>query len=292
MLTIFTIPKPFKGHTDIIQRNAINSWLRLKPKLEVILLGDDEGISEVSNEYDVKHISKIKKSEFGTPRIDCAFKLAESVATYNTMCFINSDIILNDEFPKAIKDINNKFSIYLASGLRWDLDIQQLFDYSNNNWKNVIKMKINPATQTPQPGGMDYFVFPKYTLKSLPPFIVGRSGWDNWLIYYARSCAIPMIDMTKRIQVIHQNHSYNHIPKKQGNKWEGPESDYNLELAGKKHIYLWNLDDADWEFSTQGLHKRPLSIRQLYQSLIIYSPRFIHPLLEQAFLFQNSFRYR
>lgn len=46
MLTIFSYPKPFKGHIDVIQRNAINSWTLLNPKPEIILACDEEGTKE------------------------------------------------------------------------------------------------------------------------------------------------------------------------------------------------------------------------------------------------------
>ena len=61
MLTIFGIPKSFEGHNKIIQRNAIQSWLKLCPKCEIILFGDDEGVLETSNELGVKHIQFIEK---------------------------------------------------------------------------------------------------------------------------------------------------------------------------------------------------------------------------------------
>ena len=48
MLTIFALPKPFRGHAGVIQRNAIQSWLRLQPACEVILLGDEPGTREVA----------------------------------------------------------------------------------------------------------------------------------------------------------------------------------------------------------------------------------------------------
>ena len=43
MLTFFTTAKPFRGHNAIIQRNALKSWTLLRPDVEVILFGDDEG---------------------------------------------------------------------------------------------------------------------------------------------------------------------------------------------------------------------------------------------------------
>jgi len=47
MLTIFSTPKPFLGHIDVIQRNALQSWKRLHPDVEIILFGDDNGAAEV-----------------------------------------------------------------------------------------------------------------------------------------------------------------------------------------------------------------------------------------------------
>ena len=34
MLTLFTTAKPFKGHSAIIQRNALKSWTLLDPDIE------------------------------------------------------------------------------------------------------------------------------------------------------------------------------------------------------------------------------------------------------------------
>ena len=36
MLTLFTTPKPFYGHIDVIQRNALKSWTLAAPQAEVI----------------------------------------------------------------------------------------------------------------------------------------------------------------------------------------------------------------------------------------------------------------
>ena len=43
-LTVFTAPKPFTNpRINIIQKNAIQSWMRLKD-VEIILIGDEAGI--------------------------------------------------------------------------------------------------------------------------------------------------------------------------------------------------------------------------------------------------------
>ena len=39
MLTLFAVPKPFRDHTAMIQRNAITSWTLLRPHPQIILFG-------------------------------------------------------------------------------------------------------------------------------------------------------------------------------------------------------------------------------------------------------------
>ena len=52
---------------------------------------------------------------------------------------------------------------------------------------------------------------------------MARSRYDNWLIYEMKRNKIPVIDCTKRIIAIHQNH-----PKLINNNH--PEVQYNFKL--------------------------------------------------------------
>ena len=74
MLTIFSCPKPMRGHIAVTQWNAIKSWTMLSPKPEVILLGDEEGVSETARELNVRHIPVVTCSEFGTPLVNSLFR--------------------------------------------------------------------------------------------------------------------------------------------------------------------------------------------------------------------------
>ena len=85
MLTIFTIPKAFQGHAGVIQTNAIQSWLKLRPECEIILLGDDEGTAEVAAKFGVRHIPKVERNEYGTPLVSSIFSLAQDIAKYQLM---------------------------------------------------------------------------------------------------------------------------------------------------------------------------------------------------------------
>ncbi|MCK4268366.1 MAG: hypothetical protein KAX16_06005, partial [Actinomycetia bacterium] len=99
------------------------------------------------------------------------------------------------------------------------------------------------------------------SIGKLPPFAVGRPAWDNWVIYHARSLGVPVIDATKIVTPVHQNHDYGHVPSGTGSAWEGPEADRNRSLlVNQKHIFT--LNDANWLLTPQGLQKPRLTLRR------------------------------
>ena len=76
LITLFSAPKPFTDpHIAMIQRNAIKSWTLL-PDVEVILLGEEDGLAEAAKELGVKHIPNVERNESGTPLISSMFQLA------------------------------------------------------------------------------------------------------------------------------------------------------------------------------------------------------------------------
>ena len=120
MLTVFTTPKPFKGHEAIIQRNAIGSWLRLPIDKEVLLLGDDAGLAEVASEFGIQHLTDIKTNEMGTPLVSDLFARAAEASSDDILCYVNADIILTSEFCGALVDVLALGGRFLVIGRRWD----------------------------------------------------------------------------------------------------------------------------------------------------------------------------
>ena len=82
MLTIFSVPKAFKGHIDVIQRNAIRSWGMLHPDVEIILLGNDAGVAEAAQELGVRHERDVECNEFGTILVHSVFAKAQAMARH------------------------------------------------------------------------------------------------------------------------------------------------------------------------------------------------------------------
>lgn len=254
MLTIFTIPKSFKGHISVIQKNAIKSWTLLEPSCEIILFGDEEGTEEIAQELGLLHIKSISINEYGTPLLNDVFKKAHQEAHNELLCYVNADILLLQDFIEAIKKIQALKKIYLMVGQRWDVDIDVSWDFSRENWQEGMHKYLKNQAKIHPPAGSDYFVFPRETFDSIPPFTVGRAGWDNWMIYNALSTKIPVIDATAVTTVIHQNHDYSHVKQSTGKKYENPESTKNREIIGDVNR-ICTLKDADFLLTPKGLVK-------------------------------------
>ena len=138
MFTLFALPKPFKGHMDTIQRNAIRSWLSLRPPSQIILFGDEEGTADAARELAVIHVQQVAKNDFGTPLVNDLFKSAEQIAEHDIMCYVNSDIMLLSEFTAAVNTIRQHTNNFLLVGECWNLDLRS-FSMPMMVWVEIQK---------------------------------------------------------------------------------------------------------------------------------------------------------
>lgn len=260
MLTIFTIPKPFRGHIGTIQINAIQSWVLLRPECEVILFGNEEGTAEVTSRFGVRHIPEIECNEHGTPLVSSIFGIAQDIASNELMCYVNADIILTSDFLPAIHQI--PLQSFLLIGKRWDIDLKEPLDFDGPNWEGRLRACLADAGRLHNRGGLDYFVFPRGLYRDVPPFATGRGGWDNWLTYKVRLLKVPVIDATKVITAVHQNHDYSHHPGGAAGVWKGPERRHNIELMGGAD-HGFTLEHATHILTPQGI-RQALTMRHLY----------------------------
>jgi hypothetical protein len=196
----------------MIQRNAILSWMLLKPTPDILLFGDEEGVSEIAAEFKLKHNPFIKRNEFGTPLVSSIFEEAEKTATRELMCYLNADILLLSDFVEAVKAVHNEMPRSLMVGRRWNLDVSAPVVFEEG-WERALIEQVARRGKLVPHFFIDYFVFPKGVWGKIPPFAIGRPAWDNWIIYQARQMDLPVVDLTPAVTVIHQNHDYSHHPQ-------------------------------------------------------------------------------
>lgn len=242
LITLFSAPKPFTDpHIAAIQRNAIESWTLL-PDVEVLLIGDEQGLAEVATKLSVTHLPDVKCSDNGTPLISSMFQLARENSHSDLLCIINADMLLMPDFLEATKQVTNLRDKFVLLSQRWDLDVTGPIDFSEG-WVDRQSSIVNRQGFLHRPVGSDFFLFPKSYYTEVPDFAIGRAGWDNWMIYKARKEKWPVIDCTPSVMVVHQNHDYRHLP---GGKphYEHPETNENIRLAGGPAAVRYTILDA------------------------------------------------
>jgi hypothetical protein len=131
---------------------------------------------------------------------------------------------------------------YVLLSQRWDLDITQSLEFTEG-WQDRLSSTVHRQGSLHRPAGSDFFLFPRSCYADVPNFTIGRAGWDNWMIYKARSEKWPVIDCTPSVTIVHQNHDYSHLP---GGKphYEHPDTNENIRLAGGQANIRYTILDA------------------------------------------------
>ena len=273
IITLFTAPKAFVGHIGLIQRNAIESWLRLRPVADIIVLGTDAGTAEIAAEFKLKHIPEIERNEFGTPLVSSMFKTAENNSTSKWLMMINADIMLTSEFLQFTSKLDSlPKGLYI--GLRSDLDVTTTIDFSDTQWEQQLVTRVKEEGRFRGAGddsfnGTDYYIYPRDLYPSIPPFAIGRFFWDSWLVADVHRRSLPVVDVSAQLPAIHQNHDYGHV--KSANSldmyryWLNPEAKRNFEMVGGRFDDLFGPRESSYKLVDDKLVPTGKNLEELRQ---------------------------
>ena len=268
LITLFTAPKPFTNpHIALIQRNALRSWQALGPEVEVVLIGQEEGLADAAAELGFTHQPEVARNALGTPLVSAIFELGRSYSASPLLAYVNADIILFPDFVQAARAVNAACERFLIVGQRWDLEVTQELS-SEPGWEAALRERLHREGKRHLRAGSDYFIFPRSCFEHIPDFSIGRAGWDNWMIYEARRQGWPVVDATPDVDIIHQNHDYSHLPNGQPH-YRLPETGENIRLAGGRRV-LFNLDDATHQLVHGQLLPFPRRWQKFWREVEIY----------------------
>jgi hypothetical protein len=281
-LTLFATPKRFQGHIGVIQRNAIASWTRLNPRPEIILFATDEGTAEIAREFGLRHVPNVKANQWGTPLVSDLFGQAEALGSGSALCYVNADILLFDDFPEAIARVSAWGDRFLMVGRRTDVDITGPIDFQLPEWSMQVRGRAEHEGTLQIARSIDYFAFSRGLYPAMPPLAIGRFWWDNWLLWKARSLGAKVVDASKAVVVVHQNHDYSHTtygPSKE-EMMASDECILNARLTCEQNPgdydegffwrYAYTIDDAMYKLTADGISSNP---RHLWKQFKRYSSR-------------------
>ena len=251
MLTFFTTCKPFTGAAAALQRNALESWRRIGRGGDIILVGDDAGTAEIAAELGLRHAPKVERNEYGTPLLNSLFDKAQAMARHDVLCYLNADIMLMGDFMDAVRRLPPERLLMISR--RWNVDVGGPWDFDDPEWERYLREHACACGyQKSILGGPDFFVFRRGQWRDIPPFALGRTAFDNWLIYAALARDYPVIDASACVMAIHQNHDCGHADGGWTGAWFGQEAVRNRALAADGSQF-YNFLDATHTMTAGGI---------------------------------------
>ncbi|EAY09038.1 hypothetical protein TVAG_180120 [Trichomonas vaginalis G3] len=204
-ITYITVPKPVKSEDQRLKyKFTICNWLASTNRSKVILYikpDDFDPTGNIQKEIDelygpgrVKYLGDLKSNKDGIPYIDDWFRrgIQDSETLY--VSFINTDILLSSNWYFAIKQTFNalpdKKLVIINQRIDFDLEMHKMreMNLSTDLLHQTDKLVEGSRQTIHSPFGVDLFTFRLDKLpfdpNVIPPFIMGRYNWDNWLCGY------------------------------------------------------------------------------------------------------------
>lgn len=226
---IFVTPEGFVDQAAARQRRAIVSWLRLVPRPRVVLVGAGVGYDAIASEYGLEINSGLDMNLVQMPLAGSLIDVAmQSVPDAEVSVIVNSDVMLTQSFVHGLVKVNNQFDAWFLTGARTDLNsLPSKFEPTNPKFSDAefCEYAANIGVLHTA-GGNDYFAWNNKKLPSgqpvpltsgkIPPFIRGKSKFDNWIVHEAiEGRHRDVVDGSDGVMVVHINHNYQTADKKQ-----------------------------------------------------------------------------
>jgi hypothetical protein len=248
-ITIFTTPKPFVGLADIHQRNAIGSWMELGADVIVFTAGQ----GDISYELGIRYIADIRNRN-GLPYVNAMYERAQELARNDVLIHANADVIFLPDLLDAVERASLALSEFLMCGQRWDVELNEPLDFKGD-WRATVK-EIIKGGELHSVSGKDWFAFARPLRLKIPDLLIGRAGWDNWVLDTAIKVGIPVIDATTCVTCVHPRHDYGHLPGGiREAHIDGAEAMHNKKLANVP-TNKGRISEATWMMTLDELKKK------------------------------------
>lgn len=216
ILTLFTSWTVTKD--NFARRNTtVENWAMLKPFVIPILFTNDEDLRE-KVEGRGWNTLPIVKTGIGIPVLKDMYMTAMSKFNTRFYGYANGDILFTDNLLVTLfgvmTNIHLKDNNVLITGQRTNvLGVSKRESTSYNSLREMLITRGKLFT----PWAMDYFITTNnFPWKDMPDVVIGRRGFDNFLVIESQKRKFIVIDATNTILAVHHTTNagnYEHLAK-------------------------------------------------------------------------------
>ena len=223
ILTLFTTWVYDEDKLSINNRTLYN-WRSLTG-VNVIVFTNCSKVRQISERAGLAVLPIIKEAD-GSPVLSHMFLEAQKNFESTFYGYANGDLLFTDGLFKTLQAISCKFKDkkqLLIVGKRTNVFADVLKDLNIQLGKEVEKYAFQFG-QRFQPDAEDYFITDLYfPWASFLPLVIGRRGYDNWVVAYARQKNYTVIDTSDSVTCLHQT-------DKRGNFESSHKGNYNYDV--------------------------------------------------------------
>lgn len=218
-ITFISVPFPVSTKNIFMSLLlSVSSWLSISPKSRVILFINRNDLDYVFNfsltiekifgKDRISYPGTICTNWIGLPYINEWFIQGLRLCQSRYVCFLNSDIFLPSNWLKITEKVfllpsmlnTNLFLISKRINFHLNETIFNSINFTKYilNHKDLLKememilLKDKNITYS-RHSAVDIFTFradrPPFNPKMIPPFLMGKPFWDNWLVGYLNTLA-------------------------------------------------------------------------------------------------------
>ncbi len=152
----------------------------------------------------------VAENAHGTPLLSDMFVTGQRLATNPVVCWANADIIFTPTIMQAAQVVAEHARPAYLVGRRTDLDQLTALEFGDT-WAQDLTARAAIEGERKPANWIDYFMFTRGLFAELPPFAIGRPGYDPWLIWRAADLGADVVDATDYVLAVHQRHDYSHV---------------------------------------------------------------------------------
>ena len=235
-LTLFTTFKNDNA-TTILYANTIRNWANFGAEVNLILFST--GLQQLedlasSQGWRVRPISH--SNEHGTPYLLSMVNITQHDYSSIISGYSNGDIMFDDSLIKTLKAVVNQLAPpLLIVGRRTNVFVNESVEFNADTISILLERGKLYRTDAE-----DYFFYVKFPWHKIPNFVIGRAGYDNYIVDKAVRLGVKVVDATQTITALHQQLI------KPDDPYRLKETDYsfNKKLFGHFHSFKYGFTSS------------------------------------------------
>jgi hypothetical protein len=171
-----TTLKPPGGSWWPAQVNLLQQRQALAPDAPRLVFGGDDAVAALCQQFGAIHVWP---GDQQLPRLDALLAAARQTCPgASHLVYLNGDILLLPSFLTVLTEVAIAQPRFLLTG--------RLINIPPPGDLGRLDVLAHRGGSLGGIGALEVFAFPTAEFAAVPPLVIGRAGWDNWLVGEAR----------------------------------------------------------------------------------------------------------